>query len=1287
MAKQLNVSLAFTADTSQAKSQLMDLQKQLTNILNTPSNKLNLTDDIREAISATAELSSRLQQATNVNTGNLDFSKFNHSLKQSGQSLTQYGQQLQKLGPAGQQAFLTLTKSIASAEVPIKRTNALVKEFATTLSNTARWQFSSSMLHGFMGAMQSAYRYAQDLNSSLNDIRIVTGQSEEQMARFAAQANAAAKALNATTVEYTNASLIFYQQGLNDQQVKERTDITIKMANVSKQSAEIVSDQMTAVWNNFYDGSKSLEYYADVMTALGAATASSADEIAGGLEKFAAIGETIGLSYEYAAAALATITSNTRQSEEVVGTALKTIFARIQGLNLGETLEDGVTLNKYSQALQKVGISIFESNGELKKMDSILDEMGSKWGSLNKAQQTALAQTVAGVRQYNQLVSLMDNWNKGDADSMQANLATAYGSSGALQEQADIYAESWEAARDRVTAAAEKIYGELLNDDFFIDMLNGFEKILNFVGELIDNLGGVKGVLLSLGAIVTKVFSAQMSQGLTNMAYNLKMMTKSGRQSIEKERQDFIANAADSIQSDPDFETDVDTAQKDSLTTELTLQAEYLANAEKMSVLEAETNKKLIERTRLLKEQTVELEKQKANVKSRVSDNIMDIRGDIGILNAENAKLNDPNVKPVDFMATVQPQIDKMKTAFSISPILKDMENATGKAFAKLKSELAQIDTSNLSADIQTLVSDINKMGDSPDPEQLKAKLEALNLELDKAVKTSKSQIKGVVSPETGKKVESLTQDLREQAQVERELTQARREGAEAQEAASRSIANAKGAQKQWSDSLVETANAALSAMSAIQMINGAIDQLKDPDASGWDKFITILMTAATLIPTLVMGWKSLQAAKIKDTVVNALNAASERVLAKAKEKTAKASKKAAAAQDAENREQQEGIATDLAEAGTESLGKGKGGGKVPKTGGTKTGATKLTAGGAKLAGSLAIAAAGILVLAGTISWVIGQMNQAEKALEKAKASAQELQQNYEAVKQTQEEFNTQSSAYETAREGIENLTKGTEEYEEAVRSANETAMELLETNKNLSYTIENGQIIIDPDSLQKQKDIAQQNLEYAQAAKLAGQVEVNRAKENLQKRDMARSLKSDADKTQKGQNALWGAIGAGIGAGAAAGGIAGAVGGGGVFSVPAGIIGAIVGALGGAITGIVTATSTEDETDALDALQKAYLEDETIMQRIKDGTMTEAEWDALQIEDEALRESLRMNADEVTALVQEMAANTAAINAQNDLVAANALSNNDAVKDSDYQDEIIDIAGDAYGHAYEKAM
>ena len=120
------------------------------------------------------------------------------------------------------------------------------------------------------------------------------------------------------------------------------------------------------------------KYYADVLAKLGAETASSSDEIAAGLEKFSSVAETVGLSYEYATSALTTITATTRQSADVVGTALKTLFSRIQDLELGKTLEDGTTIGTYSEALEKVGINIKNQNGELKKMDDILDEMGAK---------------------------------------------------------------------------------------------------------------------------------------------------------------------------------------------------------------------------------------------------------------------------------------------------------------------------------------------------------------------------------------------------------------------------------------------------------------------------------------------------------------------------------------------------------------------------------------------------------------------------------------------------------------------------------------------------------------------------------------------------------------------------------------------------------------------------------------------------------------------------------------------------------------------------------------------
>ena len=514
MAKQLNVNLAFTADTSQAMQTLQSLKQNLQTISSIDITPKGISTELKNAVASAQALSQHLNNAFNVKTGNLDLKMLDASLKSSNSSLATLSSNLLGAGITGEKAFLQIHSSVASANTQLIKSNGLIANFLTTLKNTARWQISSTILHGFMSSVQQAYGYAQDLNESLNNIRIVTGLNSNEMAKFAAEANKAAKALSTTTTQYTNASLIYFQQGLKEEDVKARTDITIKMANAAGQSVETVSNQLTAVWNNFAKTGDNLEYYADVMTALGAATASSTDEIAGGLEKFAAVADTIGLSYEYAASALATITANTRQSEEVVGTALKTIFARIQGLNLGETLDDGTTLNKYSEALNKVGISIFDSAGQLKKMDDILDEMGSKWQLINKDQQVALAQTVAGVRQYNQLISLMDNWSGTDSDNMQANLQTSYNSAGTLQKQADIYAESWDAASKRVKASLEAIYKELVPDNTFIGLLDGLASVLEMVEAVVKSFGGLEGIVLMISSVLLTKFTPAIGQSL-----------------------------------------------------------------------------------------------------------------------------------------------------------------------------------------------------------------------------------------------------------------------------------------------------------------------------------------------------------------------------------------------------------------------------------------------------------------------------------------------------------------------------------------------------------------------------------------------------------------------------------------------------------------------------------------------------------------------------------------------------------------------------------------------------
>lgn len=521
MAKQLNVDLNFKANTSQAKTQVQELQS----LLHTISTSTNLNVDSRamqQASKAAQELSIHLNNAYNATTGNFDLSKLDKSLKTSQQNVQTLSQSLLQAGSTGQQAFVKLAQSIASAERPMIGINAKLKEFSVTLANTARWQISSSILHGFMGTVQSAYGYAKDLNESLNDIRIVTGKSVEEMDAFALKANQAAKALSTTTNEYAKASLIYFQQGDTESEAMEKAAITTKMANAVGQSSEVVSQQLTAIWNNFDDGTKSLESYADAVTALGAATASSSDEIAQGLEKFASVSKTVGLSYEYATAALATVTAQTRQSADVVGTAFKTLFARLQDLKLGETLEDGTTLGTYTQNLAKVGVNIKDASGQLKDMDVILEETAAKWQQLDKDQQVALAKGVAGIRQYNTFIALMDNW-----DFMEKNLKTVEESGGMLQEQAETYAESWKAASDRVRASAESIYSQLLDDDFFIDINNGFSSLLDSVSAFIDGIGGIKGAVVAISSVFLSHFAGKIQPMLNNLGHSIKVIFQS----------------------------------------------------------------------------------------------------------------------------------------------------------------------------------------------------------------------------------------------------------------------------------------------------------------------------------------------------------------------------------------------------------------------------------------------------------------------------------------------------------------------------------------------------------------------------------------------------------------------------------------------------------------------------------------------------------------------------------------------------------------------------------------
>lgn len=1073
MAKQLNVDLSLSANTDQAKRQLQELQKQLSQLSSISTNKdLPLTQELLKASSAAAQLQSHLRAATDVNTGKLDLGKFNQQMAASGMSLGKYQKALSNLGPVGDKAFAQLAQSISTADVKLLHANTVMGQFVTSLKNTARWQLSSSMLHGFMGTIQSAYGYAQDLNKSLNSIRIVTGQSAEQMDAFAQRANKAAKALSTTTTAYTDAALIFYQQGLGDKEVEERTNAVIKMSNVTGDSATEVSSYMTAIWNNFDDGSESLEHYADVITALGASTASSSAEIAAGLEKFASVAETIGLSYNYSTAALATIVANTRQSADTVGTGLRTIFSRLQGLSLGETLDDGTDLNKYSKALKTVGVDILDASGNMKNMDTILTDLAEKWDNLSQAQQTALAQTVGGVRQYTNLIALMNNW-----DDMEENLQTAENSDGSLQNQANIYAESWEAARKRVKASAQAIYQALLDDKFFIKATNSFAEFLNIIEKVIDGLGGLKGVLLLVGSVVTTVFNKEISNAINSMAMGLIGLTKKGKQKIEDLRTEANDRLIKNATNDGTISGGATAAtyqEQGRLQNILIKNASHLTEAEKeQAQILIDVNRQLGEEARnkaeVLKAAEREVVAQKKLIElSTGASNKTKVNNAIAVSEKEVSRAahrQDTNVSlsmqresgkfgSADNVSRMQAQVKTLQEGMKALGTTSQeyLGQKAGKAFddlaAKIDNVAAHYDENGevikghekqLEQSIAELTSSFQNwdtvMGQTQKSE------EARSVAIQRIAQAMAGE--GQVTDELKAKAEALITAMEKAAAAENQQAEASGRVAQQGGKAAEEIKKMANAPQSMTSAVTQAASAMMSLGMVITSVTSLFNTLNDEEASTSDKIMALITTVGMLVPAIMSIVPAFDTASVSATAF--------------------------------------GVA-----------------------------ATKSGKAASMALWQVTLIVAAITAIAAVVIALVSSINtnSPEAKLKKAEENAKALGESLNEAKSHAEELKNAFDGYQSIVDKLKNCTKGTQEWKDALEEVNAKTSELLaqypELLSKANLFDENG--ILNIDVLQEALDNANEIVTALNAATLMAQADVQQAKVNVAKKDFVQN-------------------------------------------------------------------------------------------------------------------------------------------------------------------------------------
>jgi hypothetical protein len=184
------------------------------------------------------------------------------------------------------------------ATLAMKEADNFSTTFIKDIGKLGIWAAAASAIYTPIRAFRNGVAYIYELDNALNEVRIVTGATQQEVESLANSYNDLAKEMSVTTRELAATSADLYRQGLNDSQVEERMRAIVEYAKISSISLDDSTRIITATANAT---GESVEKIIDIFSQLGDMTASGADEIGLALQRVASAAENSNISLEKSA--------------------------------------------------------------------------------------------------------------------------------------------------------------------------------------------------------------------------------------------------------------------------------------------------------------------------------------------------------------------------------------------------------------------------------------------------------------------------------------------------------------------------------------------------------------------------------------------------------------------------------------------------------------------------------------------------------------------------------------------------------------------------------------------------------------------------------------------------------------------------------------------------------------------------------------------------------------------------------------------------------------------------
>lgn len=381
--------------------------------------------------------------------------------------------------------------------------------------------------------VQKLVNQAKELDKVMTNVRIVTNGSKEDTRNLISEYSDLAKQLGVTTKEVAQSGIEWMRQGYEAAEATKLITASLYLSKLGMIDSTTATKSLTSALKGFKLEAAEAMTVVDKLTAIDLRAATSAGDIAEGLAQFANLGSLSGVDIDQAAAYVATIADVTQRGGSSAGQALKTIISRFGNVKAGaynelnvetDNSEASENLNDVERVLNKIGISIRDTNLHFKDFDEVLADIADKWESLDNVSKKAIANAFAGVRQQEAFVTLLENWDK-----YEDLLETSRTSKGTAEMKMSSYKEGLEAATSRLQATIEDFVNKAEISELLIQLTNIATHLAKFIPYFIkyvpqiliafSNIKLMTGGTTWLGSLLEKINKSKNFSGFFSSPY------------------------------------------------------------------------------------------------------------------------------------------------------------------------------------------------------------------------------------------------------------------------------------------------------------------------------------------------------------------------------------------------------------------------------------------------------------------------------------------------------------------------------------------------------------------------------------------------------------------------------------------------------------------------------------------------------------------------------------------------------------------------------------------------